>query len=596
MKISTIYSNKPDLFEPITFNDGFNVILGQIRLPENKNKDSHNLGKSKLAELIDFGFLKKRHKDTFLFKHFDRFSTFVFYFEIKLNDGSFLTIRRSIAKNTQIYLKKHITGNQNFRYLEDDDWDYAKLALDKAKLLLDGLLNLTAIGPWNYRTAISYALRSQNDFKEIFQLSKFGRGRDIQWKPYIGHLLGFNSDNLKLNYELKATIDKLTKQLGDLQREIGLYQGDEEEMLHDFLDLKRKEAGSLEEQLDSLNFNDADSLAVEELAEEIDDELEELNRVRYYISSNLKKLKRAQTNKPSSFNTDNTQKLFAEAGVLFGDQVKKSYDELIEFNRKITTERARFIEQQIVDMQKQLLDVTNRLAELNDLKSTKVSFLTNTDSFEKYKEVSHKLLLVNTEINDINRKLDISERIKKLQSESRQVNKVKNEVIEKIRIDKEFVVKSETSIYKAIKDNFTSFVKTVLDKDGRISTEQNKEGNLVYHAGFIDNEFNFTSESDGNSYKKVLCIGYDLAISQAYAKENFVRFIYHDGGLETLDTRKKEEFIKHVRSFPETYGTQYILTLIDSDLPESISFSEEEVILTLHDEDDSGLLFKMPSW
>ncbi|MBF4371432.1 DUF2326 domain-containing protein, partial [Vibrio anguillarum] len=60
MKISKIYSNKPDIFEPIEFNEGFNVIIGQIRLRDDKNKDSHTLGKSKLAELIDFGFLKKR--------------------------------------------------------------------------------------------------------------------------------------------------------------------------------------------------------------------------------------------------------------------------------------------------------------------------------------------------------------------------------------------------------------------------------------------------------------------------------------------------------------------------------------------------------
>ncbi|WP_305456761.1 hypothetical protein [Photobacterium leiognathi] len=56
MKISKIYSNKPDIFQPIEFNEGFNVIIGQIRLRDDKDKDSHNLGKSKLAELIDFGF------------------------------------------------------------------------------------------------------------------------------------------------------------------------------------------------------------------------------------------------------------------------------------------------------------------------------------------------------------------------------------------------------------------------------------------------------------------------------------------------------------------------------------------------------------
>jgi uncharacterized protein YydD (DUF2326 family) len=37
-------------------------------------------------------------------------------------------------------------------------------------------------------------------------------------------------------------------------------------------------------------------------------------------------------------------------------------------------------------------------------------------------------------------------------------------------------------------------------------------------------------------------MGYDLAVNLAYSNKNFIRFIYHDGGLETLDSRKKIEF------------------------------------------------------
>ncbi|RBW42585.1 DUF2326 domain-containing protein [Psychromonas sp. B3M02] len=596
MKISKIYSNKPNVFEPIEFNDGFNVIIGEIRLHDDKNKDSHNLGKSKLAELIDFGFLKQRSNSTFLFKHFSRFKEFVFFFEIKLNDENYITIRRSVAKNTQIYIKRHTERYQDFTTLSDPNWDYEKLTFDKAKLLLDSFLNLTSISPWTYRMAMSYSLRNQDDFNDIFQLKKFGRGKDLSWKPYIGHVLGFDAENLKSNYELKISIDKITDKLADLQKEIGLYQGDEEEMLQDALSLKRQDAQTLQEQLDAFNFDDLDTKAVEELSEDIDGEIEELNRVRYYINTNLKKLRRAQSKQPTSFNVSKTEKLFEEAGIMLGDQIKKSYEELLEFNRRITIERTDFVKQQTHDLEQQLIDVSTRLTELNAQKSQRVSFLTSTNAFEKYKEVSSRLLLINTEINAIRRKLDISEQIKNKRSESRSLSNQKNEIIEKIRINRDSVMQSETSIYKTIKESFTNFVKLVLDKDGRISTEQNGEGNLVYHAGFVDGKFNYTSESDGCSYKKILCMGYDLAVNIAYVNKDFIRFIYHDGGLETLDTRKKLEFLKYARSIPELYGTQYILTLIDSDLPDEVTFTDDEVVLTLHDDGDKGLLFKMPPW
>lgn len=595
MKISKIYSNIPKVFEPIKFNDGFNVIIGEIQLHNDKDKDSHNLGKSKLADLIDFGFLKKRNKEMFLFKHFDRFSEFVFYFEFKLNDGKYITIRRSVSDNSKIHIKRHDYDNQNFTTLSDAEWDYKKLTFDKAKLLLDSLLNLTSISPWDYRMAISYALRRQDDFNDIFQLKKFGP-KHISWKPYIGHLLGFDAENLIKNYELKNSIDKIAEKLDELQKEIGLYQGDEEEMLKDALALKLQDAQVIQEQLDSFNFDESDTKTVEELSENIDSEIEELNRIRYYLTTNLKKLRRAESKQPTTFNISKTEQLFKEAGVMLGEQVKKSYEQLLEFNRKITVERTGFVKQQALDLEHQLIDISSRLTELNTQKSQRVSFLTSTNTFEKYKEVSTRLVIINSEIHSIRRKLEISEQIKIKRSESRALSNQKNEVIEKIRLNRESVMHSETSIYKTIKENFANFVKLVLDKDGRISTEQNGEGNLVFHAGFVNGDFNFTSESDGCSYKKILCMGYDLAVNLAYANKNFIRFIYHDGGLETLDSRKKLEFLKYVRLIPGLYGTQYILTVIDSDLPEGFSFNNEEIVLKLHDNGDNGLLFKMPSW
>jgi len=595
MKISKIYSNKPNIFKPIEFNEGFNVIIGEIRLPENKDRDSHNLGKSKLAELIDFGFLKQRHPKTFLFKHFDRFSQFVFYFEFKLNNGAYITVRRSVEKNTQIYFKRHTDGLQDFSSLPDSDWDYQKLLIEKSKLLMDSFFNLTSISPWNYRMSASYALRNQDDFNEIFQLKKFGP-RHITWKPYVGHLLGFNAENLTENYELRTSIDKISAKLEELQKEIGVYQGDEEEMLQDALSTKLQSATMLQSQLDEFNFDESDAKTVEELSEGLDSEIEELNRIRYYLSANIKKLRRAQSKKPTTFDVSKTERLFEEAGILLGGQIKKSYGELLEFSRKITVERAGFVKQQMGDLEKQLLDTSSRLTELNAQKSQKVSFLTSTSTFEKYKEVSNQLLLINTEINAVKRKLEISEQIKSKEGEFRDLSKTKGDTIEKIRVNRDSVMKSETSVYKTIKDNFSQFVRQVLDKEGRISTEQNKEGNLAYHAGFVDGDFNYTSESDGCSYKKILCMGYDLAVNIAYQNQGFVRFIYHDGGLETLDSRKKIEFLKYARTIPELHGTQYILTLIDSDLPDGIEFTKDEIALTLHDNGNDGLLFKMPSW
>ncbi|HIF9391738.1 TPA: DUF2326 domain-containing protein, partial [Photobacterium damselae] len=81
-----------------------------------------------------------------------------------------------------------------------------------------------------------------------------------------------------------------------------------------------------------------------------------------------------------------------------------------------------------------------------------------------------------------------------------------------------------------------------------------------------------------------------------YSYLDFVRFIYHDGGLETLDERKKKAFLNFIRTNLELFGTQYILTVIDSDMPKGVKFTDEEIVLILHDNGPSGRLFKMSSW
>ncbi|HCH1209053.1 TPA: DUF2326 domain-containing protein, partial [Vibrio parahaemolyticus] len=215
---------------------------------------------------------------------------------------------------------------------------------------------------------------------------------------------------------------------------------------------------------------------------------------------------------------------------------------------------------------------------------------------DKYKEVTSILLSIKTEINDINRKLTLS---KKISETEEKINEDENEqslTKALIKDNREEVTKDKQGIYNSIKNLFSIFVLDVLDKNGFISTKQNKEGNLEFYAGIMGDTGEQTGESDGHSYKKILCMGYDLSVSFAYSNADFVRFIYHDGGLETLDERKKKAFLNFVRTYSELYGIQYILTVIDSDMPSGVDFSDEEIVLNLHDNGQSGRLFKMPSW
>src|ERR1017187_5822264 len=124
MKLSKLYSNKPAIFAPVEFLTGLNVIMAEIRLPENKKKDTHNLGKTTLGRILDFGFLSGREPKQFLFQHLDLFGPFIFFLEIELHDASYLTVRRSVGEASKASFKKHEARHQDFSTLPIAAWDH----------------------------------------------------------------------------------------------------------------------------------------------------------------------------------------------------------------------------------------------------------------------------------------------------------------------------------------------------------------------------------------------------------------------------------------------------------------------------------------
>ncbi|WP_413052478.1 DUF2326 domain-containing protein [Pseudomonas bubulae] len=594
MKISRIYSNFESEFKTIDFCSGFNVVLGRIFHPDNLQKDAHNLGKSKLAELIDFCLLKGRSPEFFLFKFPLIFAKYVFFIEILLDSGTYVTVKRGVSRNTKISIKKHDVGRQLYRG-DGWSWDYEDEAIGVAKTILDSYFNLAAVGPWGYRDAVAYCLRSQEDYTEVFKLDKF-RGQHILWKPYLGHILGFESNTLIRNYQLKNEIDALSVKLIELKKIIGTTQGGQEEILNQHLQAKKDMAKSLVWQMENLNFDETDKNYIEELTGEIDSELDDLNRVKYYLTARLRKLQRTEGAGVGRFNVDSVSQLFEEAGVIFGEQIKRSYSELVEFNRQITLERREFVKQQKQELEIDLGEIAQRVSELSLERSNKLSYLSSYDIFSKYKEVSNKLSEINLSVMEINRKLEVNESVKQVEEDSRKLTRDKIDVVESIRVNRDKVVLDKFGTYNRIKDVFVDYIAEVLNKNGVLTTEQNGEGNLEYTAGLIGLDGKITGESDGYSYKKILCIGFDLAVMSAYADKKFVRFLYHDGGLETLDDRKKIEFIEYVRTSSSLNGFQYILTVIESDLPPGFEFPEHEIVRVLHDDGASGRLFNMPSW
>ena len=139
----------------------------------------------------------------------------------------------------------------------------------------------------------------------------------------------------------------------------------------------------------------------------------------------------------------------------------------------------------------------------------------------------------------------------------------------------------------------------MIDSKALLSVSVNQHGHLDFRAELLDEAGNATSADRGHSYKKLLCIAFDLAVLRAHLDDQFPRFAYHDGVFESLDDRKKENLLVVIRRYT-ALGIQSIITLIDSDLPQRATpepvFTPDEIVLLLHDEGESGRLFRMRRW
>lgn len=598
MKLSRIYSNKPDLFEPVDFLPGLNVVLGEIRLPENRKKDTHNLGKTTLGRLLDFCLLATRDARFFLFKHHDLFGEFVFFLEIGLADASYLTVRRSVEEASKISFKKHEASCQDFTTLPASEWDHLGMPFERASEMLDSLLDWRALKPWSFRNGLGYLLRSQDDFRDVFHLRRFA-GKHSEWKPFLSHILGFNAQLVALHYEKEdrlrekeATSQTIKSELGGSIEDVSKIEG--------ILLLKQQEAEKKQKLLDAFDFRSQDKEQTKQLVDGIDDRIAELNAQRYSLNQNKKKILASLEEDQILFSPDEAQRLFEEAGVLFPDQIRRDFQQLIAFNRAITDERRGYLQEERAEVEAELKRVNAELNALGKRRSDILGFLTDTDVFNKYKQVSDDMVTLRADITSLERQRGFLHRLQELRAEIRTLTEERGHLQAEIEADVERQNADKMSLFSSIRLFFSEIVEDVIDRKALLSVSPNREGHIEFKAEILDESGNATSADLGHTYRKLLCIAFDLAVLRAHLDAKFPRFVFHDGVFESLDDRKKENLLAVIRRYAEL-GIQPIITLIDSDLPirgepQGPVFDATEVVLALHDENEQGRLFKMRAW
>jgi len=595
MKINQIYSNIPEKFECVKFKSGLNVILGKKITKKNKT-DPHNVGKTTLCRLIDFCLAKRKDERFFLIKQSRLFKEFVFYLELEISNGIFLTVKRSVANATKLSFKIHHSSYTDFSG-DSVEWDHEDIGFDKSKKIFDTYLNLTKISPYHFRSPVSYALRTQSDFTDVFQLSKH-RGKHSDWKPYLSKVLGFRSELVTESFKSKSQIEELEIKVDILQENTSIEANLDE--INGLIEIKKNEVQRLGIALQEIEIGINDDENQKKLFKDVEIKIASLNKRKYYLSKDIAKIEKSLLNKSIKFNPDSTESLFNEAGIIFSDQIKRTFDELVSFNKAVSSERIKFLKRELQELQSESQKVVEELDVLNQKRTNTLKLLGAVDSMVQIQDMNNKFIDKKNELNILEGRKSAVETIQSYHKDLRKLKFERDEIVD--QISKDIIEKSSSSQfrYNRIKNGFNKIVRNFVGRGALLSTNVNKEGNIEFSAKYLDEDSMETNEQDGKSYKQILCAAFDLTILDEYKNENFIKFIYHDGLLEGLHDSIKLSIIEEIRS-KSTHGIQQILTVLDSDLPQledgsTFQFEKSEVRLTLHDDGNDGKLFKMQGW
>lgn len=598
MKLIRLYSNQPNIFEPIAFNEGLSAVIAEIRVPENRGLDTHNLGKTTIGELIDFLLLKKKAPSFFLFKHESLFSEFTFFLEIRLSDGSFLTVARPVNPGSRVWFVKNAASSEDASAIPAESWNHSNIPFDRARLLLDGYLSIDVLRPWDFRKLVGYLVRSQADYLDVFQLGKFS-GKHQDWKPFVAHLLGMSSGNVAALYLKREELAQATVHLGTLQHELGGANMDLS-VIDGLIAVKRRDVNSKSEILDSFDFNDEDRKVTEHVVEELESSIAGLNEQSYQLTQLIQRVRESLEEERILFSAEASEALFAEAGILFPEKLAKSYSQLVEFNRAITEERREALEEQLGAALADLQVVNASLSSLNARRAASLGFLRESESLAKFRELSKELTKIQAGLNSLEAQREAAARIQELRQKVRTLKEEFGHLETIVEEELDAVSSDDKSRFGRLRGYFSEIVFDVLGQNAILAIRLNSSGGIDFTAEFVGDHGIATSGDKGTSYKKLLCIAFDLAMLRTYSDTNFPSFVYHDGALEQLEPRKRENLIRVLREY-SGHGLQPIISVLDSDLPHPIDSDEDtlkssDVVALLHDEGQEGRLFRMAAW
>jgi len=580
--IRSIKSNN-EKFKTVVFNEGYNVILADRKKSngqDDRKKTRNGAGKTTLIEIIHFCLGAQVSKNS-IFKS-TYLKGWIFTLNIEINNQSYDLIRGTDTSN-KIYIHGDLNNlDWDFKY-DKKNSDYYVSAANLNKELLGDIFGLekdsieTKYIP-SFRELISYSIRRTTDgYRDAFEY--FPKQKSYSRQACNTYFLGLNMDYASMFQELKdkskgiedfkkaaksGVIGSFTLNLGELNTEVITSH-------NNFVQLKQ--------QIDSFRVHPQYS----EITKDANNITEEIHQLTNTYALRKQLLSRYEVNvreEKIEIPIKDIEKIYAEAGILFGDTVKKNLDEVVVFHEMIISNRKEYLSNEVQRLRREISSLEVQIETLSNKRSEMMKVLDAHGALEEYTLMQERYVIAKQKYEDAKKRLESVEYIE----DSKSKIKIENqELLIKSRQDYSERIEFREKAISLFKED-TEFL---YPEAGTLTIDLKETG---YSFG-IDIK---SSKSQGVSYMKVFC--YDLLLAELGSlKETFPDFLVHDSTIfDGVDERQIARALKLAKLKSEQIGFQYIC-MMNSDMIPLNEFDDEfksafndSIILRLDDETETG--------
>jgi uncharacterized protein YydD (DUF2326 family) len=567
MRLIELRANQ-ESFHTVTFNKVGVSIIRAIKVIEDKKGTYNSTGKSLLIYLIHFCLGASENIELK-----EKLSGWEFYLDIEIED-----IPYTISRSTD-HQKVVKVNDKEYKLNEFTDFLQSKVFFNipsKFKFLTFRSLINRFIRPQksSYDTYNCF-LKDEKEYQELLNNS---------------FLLGLDIEKIDRKRELRELWEETEKKRNSIEKD---------SIMRDFfsegLD-KRKidlEIHSLDQKVQRLSQSISEFKVSEDYdqikkgADQIAQALKQYKNKRSIIINAINNIDRSLEIRPDIKSKD-INKMFEEANVTLGETIKKRFEDVEVFNKKLLNNRQVRLKEERKKFETQLVDLESVILSLGKQEDNKLYLLKSTGSLEEFAKLNEQLSQVKV-------------RYEKLISYRSLLNEYKNKLDE----IKENLVKENTATNQYLQNNeelknrnikiFSSFAEQFYaNKPSGIIIENNEGDNL----NRFRIEATIDSDSgDGVNNVKIFCFDWTLLRNQ---NNHNIKFIFHDSRLiSEIDPRQIATMFQIAFFNSNEHNFQYIISANQKELDAiSEEFDETEfrkyvtdnIVLDLTDESDSGKL------